>query len=393
MSPRPVAIVGSAQLPFRSRYPEQTYPELVYSAASAALKDARATRADIDAVVIPVAPDALLGVVHAERWAADAAGALGKPLLRVHTGGSTGLSAVQVGYDLVASGEADVVLVAGADRVGESGDAQSILNRIWDPIYERALPLNTITMLAMQAVRFMRKYGATEEDMARVSVKDHRAGLRNPNAHIRQEVTVAEVLTSRMIAWPIKLLDSCPTSSGGAALVLCAGDRADRHAERPAWIRGLGHCTETYWMGDRMGPFAEADHADSPALSAAVRAAYHMAGIGPDDLQVAELYAPFSNIELHAIQDADLCAPGEVMRELAAGAFDHDGRVAVNPSGGVLCANAISVTALVRVIEAALQVRGLAGAHQVAGARHALATGIGGDHQYFGAMVVSADMR
>ena len=114
-----------------------------------------------------------------------------------------------------------------------------------------------------------------------------------------------------------------------------------------------------------------------------------MAGLGPDDMDVAELYAPFSNIELHAVQDVGLCVPGEVMQRSRDGAFDRDGEIPINPSGGVLCANPISVTALVRVIEAALQVTGRAGAHQVAGARNAIATGIGGDHQFFGAVVVA----
>lgn len=384
-----VAIVGTGQTRYQHRYPDVPYRDLIFTAVNRVLADAHAKIADIDAVVYPMAPDALIGVSHAERWAADAVGALGKPFIRVNTGGVTGLSAAQAGYDLVASGQYDVVLVAGADRVGESGDAQEILNRIWDPFYERSLPLNTITMLAMQAVRFMYKYGSDERDMAIVSARAHRNGVDNPFAHIQRAVTVEEVLASAPISAPIKLLDCCPQSSGGAAVLLCNGDLAERFTDTPAWIRGVGHSTETYWMGDRVGPKAQCDHADSEALRQAAESAYRMAGLRAADMDVAELYAPFSNIELHDIQDVGLCAPGDVMRLSREGAFDRDGATAVNPSGGVLCANPISVTALVRVIEAALQVQGKAGAHQVAGARHAIATGIGGDHQYFGAVVVS----
>ena len=388
-SARKVAIVGTGQTPFQHRYPDLPYRELIFSAVQRVLEDAHACVDDIDAVVYPMAPDALIGVSHAERWAADAAGAIDKPFIRVNNGGVTGLSAVVAGYDLVASGMYDVVLVGGGDRVGESGDAQEILNRIWDPFYERSLPLNTITMLAMQAVRFMHKYGADERDMATVSVRSHRNALDNPYAHIRRAVTMEQVLASEPISSPIKLLDCCPQSSGGAAMLLCAEDVAERFTDRPAWIRGLGHSTETYWMGDRVGPDAVADHADSPELQRAAEAAYGMAGLRPADMDVAELYAPFSNIELHAVQDVGLCAPGEVMQRSRDGAFDRDGDIPVNPSGGVLCANPISVTALVRVIEAALQVTGRAGAHQVAGARNAIATGIGGDHQFFGAVIVA----
>lgn len=389
--PRDVAIIGTGQIRYQHRYPNAIYPDLVRQAAQAALDSSRLKLKDLEAVVYSMAPDALIGVNHAERWVADAAGAAGRPMLRVNTGGATGLSSVQAAYDHVASGLVDVVMVIGADRVGESGDAQSILNRIWDLPYERPLPLNTITMLAMQAIRFFEKYGATPEDMARVSVKDHRNGCLNPYAHIQEAVTLEQVLRSRMIAYPIKLLDCCPQSSGAAAMILASPEVAARVTDRPAWITGLGFGAETYWMGDRMGPKAESDHCESPAMTKAVQTAFAQAGITASDVDVAELYAPFSNIELHAIQDAMICPPGAVMRQLAEGRFDLDGEIPVNPSGGVLCANPIAVTALLRALEGALQVMGKAGQHQVPDVRHALATGVGGDHQFFAAMVISSE--
>lgn len=387
-----VAIVGIGQTKY-SGLTSQSYPELIRAATKAVLEDAQTTIESVDAVVISMAPDAIIGVSHGERWIVDACGAAGKPMMRVHTGGATGISAVQVAAYHVASGMYDTVMVVGADRVGESGDAQTILNRIWDPYYERAMPLNTITMLAFQAVRFMEKYGMTEEHMAMVSVKDHKNGCKNPYAHLQKELTLEDVLDSRTIAWPIKLFDACPSSSGGAAMILTAGKKAGRYPHEPAWIRGIGHASETYWMGDRMGPKKDADHADSPALTQAARSAYKMAGIQDprEEIQVAELYAPFSNIELHAIQDVGLCEADETLELLEKGHFDLEGALPVNPSGGVLCANPISVTAMVRVAEAALQVQGRAGDHQVEGARTSLATGIGGDHQHFGAVVVQAD--
>jgi len=388
---RKVAIVAVGQTKHTGSRTD-SYQELVRETVMLTLEDAQTTIDRIDAVVYSMAPDALIGTVHSERWIADTIGAAGKPLMRVNTGGVSGLSAVQVAYYHIASGLFDTVLVLGADRVGESGDAQTILNRIWDPIYERALPLNTITMLAMQAVRFMEKYGSTEEHMAMVSVKSHKNGARNPYAHIRKEVTMEEVLKSRMIAYPIKLLDSCPKTSGGCGIILTAAENVGKFPNKPAWITGLGHSSETYFMGDRMGPKLDCDHADSDALTKAAWQAYKMAGITDPkkEIHVAELYAPFSNIELHAIQDAGLCERGETHKLLEKGYFDIDGRMPVNPSGGVLCSNPIAATAMIRVAEAALQVTGRAGAHQVDGAKTALATGIGGDHQFFGAVVVQA---
>jgi acetyl-CoA C-acetyltransferase len=284
------------------------------------------------------------------------------------------------------------VLVAGADKVGECGDSQTILNKIWDPIYERALPLGTITMLAMSAVRYMHKYGMTEEDMARVVVKNRHHASLNPNAHLRTPTTIEEVLASRVISWPIKLFDACPQSSGGCAMVLASEDYIKRHHLDAVWITGVGHSSESYYMGDRMGIGYTADHGDAAALGEAIHRAYKMAGITDPvkQVDVAEIYAPFSNTEFHAIEAAGLAPLGKSPAMLREGFFHLGAKNPVNPSGGTLCANPIAATAMVRVAEAALQVWGRAGGHQVQGARRGLGTGNGGDHQFFGAMVVEA---
>lgn len=391
--PRRVAILGVGQTEFRSSRDDVTYPELVWEAVNRAFEDCDLRVGDIQAFVFALAPDALIGISNAERWCADAIGAVGKPFMRINTGGSTGLAAFQAAYYHVASGLFDAVLVAGADKVAESGDAQQILNTMWDIAYERPFPLNAINMLAFQAVRYMQKYGSSEEHMALVSVKDHHNALNNPHAHIRQAVTVEEVLKSRVICWPIKLYDACPQSSGGCAVILCSEEIARKATKNPAWVKGVAHISETYYMGDRMGPAAEHDHADADGQAAACRRAYEVAGVKDPrkEIQVAELYAPFSNVELQVIEAAGLCGKGEAWRLLERGHFDMEGPMPINPSGGVLCANPIAVTATVRVAEAALQVMEKAGTRQVPGVRKALATGIGGDHQFFGAVVLDKE--
>jgi acetyl-CoA C-acetyltransferase len=193
---------------------------LLHKASEAAVASAGLKIDDIDAVVLALAPESLMGVNHAERWCVDYVGGARKPVMRIQTGGATGLSAVAAGYQHVASGRYERVLVVGADRVRESGDAQKVFNKIWDPFYERALPFTTITMIAMSAVRYMHNYGMTERQMARVSQKAHHNGKLNPNAHIRREVSIEEVLSSRYLAWPLKLLDACPQSAGGCAVVV-----------------------------------------------------------------------------------------------------------------------------------------------------------------------------
>ncbi len=393
MSGDRVGIIGIGQSAFRSRRDDASYPDLVREAVVLAMHDAKMELDAIQAVVYSLSPDAMVGIGNAERLGVDAVGGRSKPFLRINTGGATGISSVAAAYYHVASGMFDVVLTAGADKVGECGDSQTVLNKIWDPSYERPLPLGTINMLAMSGVRYMQRYGMTEEDMALVTVKNRRHASLNPNAHLRKVVTIDDVMTSRYISWPIKLLDCCPQSSGGAALVL-ASERYIRDNNLDAvWITGVGHAAETYWMGDRMGTNPTAEHADAYALGRSFEKSYRMAGITDPAKQVhvAELYAPFSNTEYHSIDAARLVArPGDSIPRLRDGEFELGGRIPVNPSGGTLCTNAIAVTAMARVAEVALQVWGRAGEHQAKGVRLGIASGNGGDHQIFGTMVIEA---
>lgn len=393
---RNVGIIGTGQTQFVKTRTDVTYPELVREGADLALADAGLTMADVDAVVFPLAPDALIGVSNGERWCIEALGAQGKPFMRVNTGGATGLTAVQAGYIHVASGMFDVVLVPGADRVSESNSAQSVLNKMWDVAYERLYPLNTITMLALSAQRYNHKYNADERDMARVTVKNRRHAALNPHAHLRAPITEDEVLATRMISWPLKLGDLCPSSTGAAAVVLVSEDVARRIGKPVAWVRGIGQNSETFWMGDRVGPKAVGDHADADALEEAIVRSYGQAGVTDPQQQidVAELYAPFSSVELHAIEAARLCRKGESFRRIADGEFAlADGTKAhgpiVNPSGGTLCTNPIAVTGVVRAAEVFLQVTGQAGDRQVPDANVGVATAIGGDHQFYASMVLA----
>jgi acetyl-CoA C-acetyltransferase len=392
-TPRKVAAIGVGQTPFGPTKGAPTYVEMLQRAASTALAAAEITIDDVDAVVLALAPESLMGVNHAERWCVDYIGGRMKPVLRIQTGGATGLSAVAAGYQHVASGLYDRVLVVGADRVRESGDAQKIFNKIWDPFYERSLPFTTITMIAMSAVRYMHNYGMTEAQMARVSVKAHHNGAINPNAHIRREVTIEEVLASRYLSWPLKLLDACPQSAGGCAVVLSSEDGVDaKHA--PAWITGLSMAGETYYIGDRLQASERGyDYGDAEALAVAAERAYAMAGITDPRTQIdaVESYASFTPVEIHnaeALGLADLGTAGPLFEE---GYFDLDGEIPFNPSGGVICTNPISVTAMVRFVEAVLQVQGRAGAHQVPDAKTVVASGAGGSHQFFNVAVVTSE--
>jgi len=392
MSAPRVGIIGIGQSAFKRRRDDASYPDLVREAVNQALTGAALELDDIEAIVYSLSPDAMVGIGNAERLGVDAVGGRNKRFLRINTGGATGISSVAAAYYHIAAGACDVIMTAGADKVGECGDSQTVLNKIWDPTYERPLPLGTITMLAMSGIRYADKYGMTQEDMARVVVKNRRHAALNPNAHLREEVTVDEVMASRQISWPIKLMDCCPQSSGGGAMVLASEKYIKQNRLDAVWITGVGHCSETYYLGDRMGRGFTADHADAYALKNSFARAYKMAGITDPRKQVdvAELYAPFSNTEYHSIEASGLAGLGEAVAGVNEGRFSIGGDTPVNPSGGTLCTNAIAVTAMIRVAEVALQVWGRAGGHQVKGAKLGIASGNGGDHQFFGTMVVEA---
>jgi acetyl-CoA C-acetyltransferase len=392
--PVPTAIIGVGQTRYRFQTPEMTWPELAQDAARRALADARLTIEDIDAVVLGLAPSALVGVNEAEKWVVDATGGAGRPFLRINTGGATGGSAAQAGWYHVASGMFRKVLVVAADKVAESPDAQQVLNTPWDPLYEKDFALNAVNMCSFQAIRHMRKYGTTARHLASVAVRSRANGVRNPYAHLRKAITMEDALAARNICYPLKLSDCCPRSSGGCALVMASADVAKNICPRPAWVRGASACTNTHYMGDRMGPRLELDYADWDELGIAARRAYDSAGITDPrrEISVAEIYAPFTATEVAAVEALGFCEKGRGGFLSAEGAWDMNGGLPVNPSGGTLCANPISATALVRVADAALQVMGKAGDTQVPKARFAVATGIGGSLQFHTCMVLGDDI-
>ncbi|PSR22929.1 MAG: acetyl-CoA acetyltransferase [Sulfobacillus acidophilus] len=389
------AIIGVGETDYQTRIPEQTYAELAQEAARKAIEDAHLSPGDIEAVVYSMAPTEFMGVTDADKWAIDAVFGRSKPFMRVHTGGATGGSAAQAGYMHVASGLYETCLVVGADKVSETPDAQFILNLIWDPFFERDFALNTITMAALQTVRHMAKYGTTEKDMAHVVVSSWKNAQRNPRAHLKGVLTIDAVLESPYFAWPLKRYDCCPRSSGAAAVVIASERVVRQKATRAAWISGVGGVANTVYMGDRMGGARDTDLCDWTELELAAREAYRQAKITDPvkELDVAEIYAPFSSNQLMGVAALGLSSHHQAGALTQEGFFDLGGEVPVNPSGGTLCANPIAVTALVRVCDAALQVLGKAGGYQVPNVHAAVATGVGGSFQFQTCMVLTDEPR
>ena len=393
MAKNAVAIIGAAQTKFKTHYADKTYVELAQDAAKQAMDDAGVTPDEIDAVVFSMAPTQFMGVNDCDRWATSHVWGAGKPFMRIHAGGATGGSALAGGFMHVASGVYRTVLVVGADRVAETPDAQHILNLIWDRFYEHDFALNTVTMTALAAQRYMARYGTTEEQFAKVVVRGRKNAMGNPYAHLKGDITVDDVMNSPRVAYPYKRFDICPRSSGAAAVVLSNLEVAKQKCSRPAFVTGVSAITHSVFMGDRMGVYSDTEFADHDGEHIAAYEAYKQAGITDpaSQIQVAELYDPFSTFQFPIVESLGFCGRGRAAAISDEGGWDMGGLVSVNPSGGTLCTNPIGVTGLVRVVDAANQIMGKAGQNQLPNVHNAVATAAGGSTQFFTVTMLGDD--
>ncbi len=367
---RRVAIVGVGLTKTSSHRKDVTYPELVYEAVTNALADAELKPDAMEAIVYGCM-DPFDGVFAPERWNVDAcvgAGFFNKPFIKITTGGTTGGSTALGGYYHVASGMFDVVLAVASQRVGETLEAQLVLNTAVEPIFDRWIGGGAITIAAIQAAHHFHVYGTTEEDLARVSAKNYANALNNPYAHLQRHLTVEDALRSRMLSWPLRLSDCCPSSDGACALIFASEEAARRITKTPAWVRGAGQITDNYNVGDRLW------FHDWDSLSMLARRVYKQAKIDDPmkDLDVAELYQAFSVQEIMEYESLHFCEPGQGAQLIRDGVTAMGGALPVCPSGGTQCTNPIGASGLIRVAEAALQVMGKAEARQVPDVKTAL---------------------
>jgi len=314
---------------------------------------------------------------------AQALGWTGARVSSVYAACASGAVAIANARAQILAGLCDVALVVGADTTPKGFFAPVGGDRKDDPDWLRfhLLGATNPTYFALYARRRMDRFGATEEDFAQVKVKNARHGLANPRARYRKEVTVEEVLASPMVADPLRLLEICATSDGGAALVLSSIEFARRHhgGSPPVTIDAVSTVTPAFPNTViEMPNFATDSAVVSGAAAVGFRpsitaAAYAEAGIGPDDVDLAEVYDLSSALELDWYEDIGLCGEGEAEKLLRDGATALGGRVPVNPSGGLSCfGEAIPAQAIAQVCECVWQLRGSASGRQVEGARVAV---------------------
>jgi acetyl-CoA acetyltransferase len=309
---------------------------------------------------------------------AQALGWTGAQVASTYGACATGAQAIDVARARILAGLCDVALVVGADTTPKGFFAPTGGERKQDPDWLRfhLLGATNPVYFGLYARRRMELYGATPADFALVKVKNSRHGLGNPNARYKKLYDVEEVMASPVVSDPLRLLDICATSDGGAALVLSSMDFARKRTSKPVRIAAVSTVTPRFPNTVIEMPNFATDSAvavaapDTPFRDSIARGAYEQAALGPEDLDLAEVYDLSSALELDWYENVGLCKPGDAEKLIRDGATALGGRIPVNPSGGLACfGEAVPAQAIAQVCELTWQLRGQAAGRQVEGAR------------------------
>jgi acetyl-CoA C-acetyltransferase len=363
------AVIGIGQTHHAAARRDVSLGGLVREAASRAIEDAGLDWQDVDALVLGKAPDILEGVMSPELYLADALAGAGKPVLRAYTSGNAGGMAASMGVNLIAAGIHSRVLVVSFEKQSEARAAGATLQHV---PFEARWQGGTGSLFGAVCREYIHRSGAPPHIGDLAALKDRQNALLNPCAQVRRPDISLEMISSSKMLWdPIRLLHSSPSSDGACALIL--GDEDAAVDRRPAWVHACAVRTEP-----PVGP--EHDSVDPLCGRECAQAVYQRAGIDDPhrDLDVAELFVPYSWMEPIHLENIGLAPRDNGWKLIDRGATSVSGSLPVNPSGGLLGANPIGAAGLVRFAEAALQVREAAGSHQIDGARLALGHAVGG---------------
>jgi acetyl-CoA acetyltransferase len=359
-----VSIVGAGMIRF-TKYPDASYPDLAEAAILDALRDARMAREAVDAVYCG---NSFGGMLTGQR-VLRRLGMSGPPVLNIENACSSGASAFYEAQAAVAAGHIDTALIVGVDRLTQFSGGTLPLN---GEDHEVASGMAMPALYAMRARRYMHDFGIGLDDLARVAVKARANGSRNPYAQLQSTVTIDEVLASRPIADPLTLFQCCPNGDGAAAVIITRTSEAARYTDKP--VRVLASVVDS---GRYMPGFRDMTTPEITVRTA--KEAYARAGLGPDDIDVAEVHDAFSIAELLYYEALGFCARGDAARMLRDGETEIDGRIAVNPSGGLLAkGHPIGASGVAQLTELTWQLQGRCGERQVKNARVGLAHVTGG---------------
>lgn len=357
-----VAIIGMGQTNHRFMRPDVNHEEMITEAVRLALEDADLKLKDIDTVVIDNM-DLFEGHYLSDAMVVEGAGMVLKPGLKMNTGGTSGATAVAAGWHHVASGLFETALVIGWQKQ-DAAPSIAALATAREPFYDRGIAAGAVGIFATMGLQYMQATGCREEHaaLARVIMADN--ARRNPHAHLKMALTTDEVLQSRVLVWPVRLLHMSPTSCGACALVLAGEKRAKKGPKPPVWIRDLetAHREVSVFRGGCVEPVPEPS-----AIEVAATKMYKRNGITKParDIDVWELYTPSSWALFPWMELFGICEKGEAWRLVEKEVIRIEGEIPIEPSGGVVSTNPIGASGVIRVAEAALQLRGEGGERQV----------------------------
>ncbi|MEW6529219.1 MAG: thiolase family protein [Thermodesulfobacteriota bacterium] len=382
---RDVAIVGMGCTKFKARWVDKTYYELAFDAAKMALEDAGIEKDRIDCAVYGIYNDFFQRQYQPDAFVHDYLGLGLKPMVRVNSGGATGGAALRIGYAEVASGLYDVCLVLGVEKCADCYNYEvamatpEVLRAILytaDMTYDNPAGRTAASGFALAVVAHREKFGnPTDEQMAKVSVKNHFNATKNPVAQSPKVLTVEDVLNSRKIVEPFRFYDNCLYTEGASAVILASKKVAQQITDKPVWISGLGASADYVMPGNRPNIYTF----ESSRIAA--KKAYEMAGITNPlkELDLAELHDAFTGTEIMAYEDCFFCEEGRGGDLIDQGAVMPDGEIPVNLSGGLIgCGHAVGATGIMQTYEIATHLRREAGERQVPNARRGLVQSIGG---------------
>jgi len=369
-----VGVVGAYSTKYEARSQKEAH-EMIREVATSVFKtvDKGMSPEEVDLIIVSNYSDSFGYVLHTAPLVASYIGNLRATGFRVENACAAGTTAVFLAWKLLSSGSFRNALIVGFEKMsaqGSSARANEILMRAASPEeYRVGAPF--VSLYALIAQEYMRRYGATEEDLALVAVKNHENATRNPLAQFQKKITVEDVLKSPYISKPLKLLDSSPLSDGAVAVLLSSEPR--RYTDTPVYIRGIGI------RHDYPGVYQRADMASLEAARLAAQDAYKMSGVSPKDIDVFEVHDAFTISEIVLYEMLGLAARGEGYKLVREGATSFSGAHPVNPSGGLKAkGHPIGATGVGMVAEVYWQLRGEAGARQVSGAELGLVENHGG---------------
>jgi len=377
MEMRNVSIIGVGLTKFGEHW-EAAFRDLVVEAASKAVADAGIEGKEIQAIYGGVmASGRLIGQEHIGALLADHLGMNPIPSTRVEAACASGGVALRSGFLAIASGMYDVVAVGGGEKMTEvaSEDVATALGGAGDQEWELFNGATFPALYALMARRHMKEYGTTEEQLAKVAVKNHANACLNPFAQYRREISVEDVMKSGYIASPLKLLDCSPITDGAAAVILCASEKAKKIAPNvePIEIIASAQASDTIALASRKSL------TEIAAARQAAAQAYAMAGVGPKDIDVAEVHDCFTIAEIMAIEDLGFFPKGKGGKAVDDGETELNSTISINTSGGLKAAgHPVGATGVKQAIEVALQLRGKAEKRQVNDAEIGLTHNVGG---------------